>query len=70
MLCVCAFVIGIIRELGLKPSYVMRISFWVFVKYLYFLANEPPDPAMEQAGILSLQAQELTVDHSVSFLRC
>lgn len=28
-------------------------------------ANEPPDPAMEQAGIMSLQAQELTVDHSV-----
>eukprot|EP00794_Sanderia_malayensis_P013921 gene13921-15373_t len=27
-------------------------------------ANEPPDPAMEQAGILSLQALELNVDHS------
>ena len=35
---------------------------------IFFPANEPPDPAMEQAGILSLQAQELTVDHSVSAL--
>jgi hypothetical protein len=29
-------------------------------------ANEAPDPSLEQAGILCLQAQELTVEHFVS----
>ena len=32
-----------------------------------FAANEAPDPAMEQIGILSLQAEELQVEHYVSF---
>ena len=31
-----------------------------------FTGTEPPDAALEHAGIIALQSQELQVDHSVS----
>ena len=43
----------------------MRISVLMF---FLLLGTEPPDAAIEHAGIIALQAQEIQVDHSVSKL--
>eukprot|EP00795_Rhopilema_esculentum_P015692 gene15692-6984_t len=52
---------------GNKKEYsklVFRLSSFNLYNEVLCETNEPPDSAMEQAGIMSLQAQELTVDHS------
>ena len=43
----------------------MRISILMF---FLLKGTEPPDAAIEHAGIIALQAQEIQVDHSVSKL--
>ena len=35
--------------------------------FIFIPANEAPDPGLEQAGILCLQAKELAVEHYVCY---
>ena len=39
---------------------------YILMHSFFFTGTEPPDSAIEHAGVIALQAQEIQVDHSVS----